>query len=53
MSQKKMKAERKRNKKFVKGVIKRALEDLQQYPFWERVRFCFWIMWGKKNGNKS
>lgn len=30
------------------GIIKKALSDLREYPFLQRVKFCWWLLW-KKN----
>ena len=28
-------------------IIKKALSDLKKYPFLQRVKFCWWLLWRK------
>lgn len=45
---KKIKREKRRIKNLTKEIIKTAIQDLQRYPFLERVKFAWFIIKGRK-----
>jgi hypothetical protein len=45
-NQKRVKRERKKYKKLTKEIIKKALTDIKRYSFFERVKFCWWVLRG-------
>jgi hypothetical protein len=48
MSGKTVKRQKRRVRKISKEIIKTALSDLRRYPFFERVKFCWYLLRGEK-----